>query len=128
MKFLKIVLLSLVVLFTTSFTNEHNIDTPTPIEYSKGYEFIPVIDWTASGAGYWTKGYGYNLYSDFDWMVTRSTNKIGGYYYYDFWFYSQSYYWDGVNSKYTYTNIREVTISVDVGYGAKDVVMDMNMD
>jgi hypothetical protein len=46
-------------------------------------------------------------------MITRSKYPINGYYYYDFWFYSQSYYWDGYSASYAYTNLRNVNVYLD---------------
>ena len=126
MEFIKIVLLSLAILFTTPIKPHYKSEVIIPIFFSQNYEVINIINWTQSDLGYWIVGYGYNLYSDFDWMVTRSVySDTYGYYYYDLWFFSQSYYWDGVNVKYCHTNIREITVSIDVGKGKKDVVMDM---
>jgi hypothetical protein len=108
MKFLKIVLILMMSFVTTSFTP---IDYISPkYRLVQTYQTQPYKGWTQSGSGYWIQGTTYNTYNDFDYMITRSVNKINGYYYYDFWFYSQSYYWDGYNAQYTSTNIKNFVI------------------
>lgn len=82
------------------------------------------INWQPSNSGYWTYGMGYNVYNDFDYCVTRNVYDKSGYYYYDFWFYSQSYYWDGANAKYTSTNVRNISIFINEGYGLKLINYD----
>lgn len=84
------------------------------------YEVITYKTWAPSGVGYWTRGYYYNIYNDFDWMLTRSTETINGYYYFDFWFFSQSYYWDGYTPEYASTNIRNIDVYVDGRYYKSD--------
>jgi len=96
----KIIFLILIVLSTFSYSQSK-------------YETIKYIDWGKSNSGYWTEHNSYAVYNDFDWCVTRSKYKIGGYYYFDFWFYSQSYYWDGQSPSYTSTNIRDVSVYFD---------------
>lgn len=107
----------LVVLVVTSFTPLTVKDDAIPTTYyeeSQSYDVQSYISWRPSGYGYWTQGSTYSIYNDFDWMVTRSIypNK-NGYYYYDFWFFSQSYYWDGYSASYTSTNLRDVNVYVN---------------
>ena len=111
MKFLKIILLLLVITTNTSFINP---PTPTNIEViNKSYPTVVYIPWRKSGSGYWTQSKGYNRYNDFDFMVSRSTQKINGYYYFDIWLYSQSYYWVNSNPEYVSTNISNVRVLVN---------------
>ena len=105
MKVFKIILLTL--LLSTSFiysqkTNETN-----------KYETIVYSDWQNSGSGYWSTNDKYYTYNDFDFLISRSKETFGGYYYYDFWLFSQSYYWDGNEATYTSTNIKDITVIVD---------------
>lgn len=115
MKFLKYLILVLVFGLTTSFISSEKDNYPYDEGYSQTYDVITYIGWTQSGVGYWTEGSYYYTYHDFDWMITRSATTINGYYYFDFWFYSQSYYWDGYTADYTSTNLRNINIYVD-GY------------
>lgn len=78
-----------------------------------GYETQVYVPWKKSGSGYWLDHGTYYTYNDFSFMVSRSKYKIGGYYYYDIWFYSESYYWDGQNADYTSTNIKNVYVYVN---------------
>lgn len=82
------------------------------------------LGWRKSGSGYWTYSVGYNTYNDFDYAITRNVYDKSGYYYYDFWFYSQSYYWDGYRATYTSTNIRNITVFINEGDGLKLVNYD----
>lgn len=110
-KFLKISLLLSFLFITTSFGEKYGTEI-----------YIP---WKVSGSGYWTNLNGYAVYNDFEYMVSRSTSVDQyGYYYYDFWFYSQSYYWDGYNATYTSTNIRNVIVQVNEGYGYRTISYD----
>lgn len=109
MKYIKLFILS-IFLLTTSFTpsNDKNYSV------SQTYNTLTYVDWHKSGSGYWIESDGYNIYNDFDWMITRSIYPDNyGYYYYDIWFYSQSYYWDGQNAAYTATNIKYITVFVN---------------
>lgn len=83
------------------------------------------VDWQHSNSGYWMYRNGYNVYNDFDYMVSRSIypDKYGYYSFY-FWFYSQSYYWDGYRASYTSTNIRNVIVYINEGYGDKVISYD----
>lgn len=84
------------------------------------------VNWQPSNSGYWTYSNGYNIYNDFDYCVTRNSYDKSGYYYYDFWFFSQSYYWDGRNATYTSTNVRNISIFINEGYGLKLVGYDFS--
>lgn len=77
------------------------------------YNTVIYLDWRLSGSAYWVDNGTYYTYNDFSYMVTRSTQPMGGYYYYDFWLFSQSYYWDGINANYTSTNIKNVYVYVN---------------
>ena len=111
----KSILISIFLLFV--FSNEpvgaiepnHSIVNTKTIYQTSSY-----IPWSRSNSGYWYTYSTYSVYSDFDWMVTRSNKPdYYGYYYYHTWFYSQSFYWDGYNKKYTSTNIRNIKIYVN---------------
>jgi hypothetical protein len=122
MRVLKNILLVLTLcLFTSSvgpgLIEKESVNTDV-VEYSEtttygGYETEVYIPWKKSGSGYWLQYSGYYVYNDFSFMISRSKEKIGGYYYYDIWFYSESYYWDGKNAEYTSTNIKNVYVYVD---------------
>jgi hypothetical protein len=117
MKVLKLILLSMVVLISTSFIpSSHVIDdiVTNKTTLQQSYDVQTYIPWKVSGSGYWSKSTNYQIYNDFDFMVTRSIYpNNGGYYYYDFWFFSQSYYWDGYSQSYTSTNLKNVNIYVN---------------
>lgn len=81
-------------------------------KYQK-YHTVVYIDWSLSGSGYWIKHPRYHIYNDFKMMISRSTTTIGGYYHYDLWFYSESYYWDGRKATYTSTNVKNINVYVD---------------
>ena len=99
--------------FTPSTTNYDLIPTTHYVE-SQGYDVQSYINWTPSGAGYWTQSTSYSIYNDFDYKITRSVYpNRNGYYYYDFWLFSQSYYWDGYTSSYTSTNLKNVNVYVN---------------
>ena len=69
---------------------------------------------------------GYNVYSNFDYMISRSVYPDSyGYYNFYFWFYSQSYYWDGRNPIYTSTNVRNITVHVYDITGEKLDIRDL---
>ena len=104
MKFLKILLFYILTVLVVSFTNTAQSQT---------YDVQVYKSWTPSGVGYWTQGRYYHVYNDFDWMITRSVMSFNGYYYFDFWFFSQSYYWDGYKADYAATNIRNIKVYVD---------------
>jgi hypothetical protein len=90
------------------------------VSFSKKNETEVYIYWQQSNSGYWTYGRGFNVYSDFDYMVSRTTYTDSyGFYTYYFWFYSQSYYWDGYRATYTSTNVRNITVHINEGYGLK---------
>jgi hypothetical protein len=111
MKFLKIILLLLIVVTNTSFINSPN---PTNTEVIREpYTTVVYIPWKKSGSGYWTQTRGYNRYNDFDMMISRSTTQINGYYYFDVWLYSQSYYWVNNSPNYVSTNITNVSVIVN---------------
>lgn len=112
MKFFKVILFVITFLFVSSFKSDKNL--------KQGYDVIPYINWKPSGVGYWTTTRGYSVYNDFDWMVTRSKYSYNGYYYFDFWFFSQSYYWDGYQSQYTTTNIKKIDVYFDGQYVLSD--------
>jgi len=83
------------------------------------------VNWQPSKSGYWTYGVGFNVYNDFDYMISRSTYPDNyGYYTFYFWFYSQSYYWDGYNATYTSTNVRNISIFINEAYGNKLICYD----
>jgi len=104
-------LLILVFLITTSF--------------GQGYETETYVNWKHSNSGYWISNNGFNVYSDFDFMITRTVYPDNyGYYTFYFWLYSQSYYWDGYRASYTSTNIRNVTVHISEGGGLKLVAYD----
>lgn len=107
MKVLKIILSVFILFLCTSFIFKGN-HLPTS---RGGYEVEVFLPWTRSGSGYWTQYKGYSVYNDFDYMITKSKYPINGGYYYDFWFYSQSYYWDGYTAQYTSTNVRNFILS-----------------
>lgn len=111
MNMFKNFLLILFFLITTSF--------------GQGYETDTYVSWKQSNSGYWQSNYGFNVYNDFDFMITRTVNPDNyGYYTFYFWFYSQSYYWDGYKATYTSTNIRNVTVHMNDGNGLKLVAYD----
>jgi hypothetical protein len=123
MKFLKLVLIFLFVFLNTSFITISDVNENTIIYdegYSQSYDVEPYIQWSPSGVGYWTQNTNYYIYNDFDWMISRSVNTFNGYYYFDFWFFSQSYYWDGYNASYTSTNLRNVNVYVDGDHYTSD--------
>jgi hypothetical protein len=124
MKVLKLILLTLVVFVTTSFIPSVKIeDGIVTNRVVKSYDVQTYIPWKVSGSGYWSNSHNYQIYNDFDFKVTRSIYpNRNGYYYYDFWFFSQSYYWDGYKQSYTSTNIKNVNIYV----GNQLVVSDYN--
>jgi hypothetical protein len=104
-------LLVLTIGTTATLNSEASVDA-----VSEGTQYVGYIPWSKSGAGYWTQSTGYSIYNDFDWKVTRTQYADSyGYYYYYVWFYSQSYWWDGYNAKYTSTNVKNVVMSVN-GY------------
>ena len=110
----KIFLVSLFLLISTSF--------------SVKYDSQIYVPWKVSGSGYWTNAKGYSVYNDFDYMVSKSTYPDQyGYYSYDFWFYSQSYYWDGYKANYASTNVRDISIYLNDGYGLKLMSYDNSM-
>lgn len=100
--------LVLILFLLTSVFTSKSVDTTSNrsiIEY-KFYQNTSYINWSKSGVGYWTSYSNYSVYNDFDWMVSRSNAPdYNGYYYYYIWFYSQSFYWNGYDKKYTSTNI-----------------------
>lgn len=106
----------IVMLVTTSFIFKGDTTETLPtstLVVTDVYDVEPYLPWQSSGSGYWTESTNYYIYNDFDFMVSRSVKPIGGYYYYDFWFFSQSYYWDGRESSYTSTNLRNINIYVN---------------
>ena len=115
MRVLKNILLIGVLILTTSFLPTEVTNKEIGINYteSQTYDVQQYIGWSPSGVGYWTQGRYYHVYNDFDWMLTRSVKSFDGYYYFDFWFFSQSYYWDGYSADYASTNIRNVKVYVD---------------
>ena len=118
MKCFKIILILLIFLLGSSFTQQIGGD-------GEKYPTETYMGWKPSGSGYWLLYSGYGVYNDFDFMVTKSIDADeNGYYSYDFWFFSQSYYWDGRNAVYTATNIRYITVSVDVGIGSQVILMN----
>lgn len=95
------------------------------ISFTQKNETEVYVNWQPSKSGYWNYGVGFNVYNDFDYMVSRTTYPDNyGYYTYYFWFYSQSYYWDGNNATYTSTNVRNITIFINEGYGNKLICYD----
>jgi len=84
------------------------------LDYRAIYEDVTYISWSKSNSGYWTNYTNYSVYNDFDWMVSRSNQPdYYGYYYYHIWFYSQSFYWNGYNKKFTSTNIKDIKLYVN---------------
>jgi len=82
-------------------------------------------NWQTTNSGYWMYRNGYNVYSNFDYMISRSVYPDSyGYYTFYFWFYSQSYYWDGRNPIYTSTNVRNITVHIYDITGEKLVSYD----
>lgn len=112
---LKKLLIVVFLVFTTSFT-----PTSKKVDKKQTYDIVTYIKWTPSYSGYWTYSKGYSIYNDFDWMVSRSTYSYNGYYYFDFWFFSQSYYWDGYQAQYTTTNIKKVDVYFDGSWVLSD--------
>ena len=107
MKFLKLLLLSFIFCITTSFLSTDKLQQEQIQQSSWNYETVVFLDWTPSGSDYWSQSKGYSVYNGFDYMITRSKYPVyEDYYYYDFWFYSQSYYWDGYKATYVATNIK----------------------
>jgi hypothetical protein len=120
MRVLRNILLMVGLILTTSFMPT-SVPSEEPITLTvQKYDTQPYITWRRSGSGYWTQYTNYYVYNDFDWMVSRSVGTINGYYYYDFWFYSQSYYWDGYSASYTSTNLRNVNVYVDGKHYSSD--------
>jgi len=116
MKVFKYVFLLLTVFLMTSSScmMEDTDKVKTEFEEAYGnYETEVYVPWQHSGVGYWVQYQTYYTYNDFSYMVSRSKETFGGYYYYDVWFYSNSYYWDGNNATYTSTNIKYVYVYVD---------------
>ena len=99
-------------IITTSFT-----------KYGVGDEIY--VNWQPSNSGYWSYYNTFNIYSDFDYMISKSAypDKYGYYTFY-FCFYSQSHYWDGRNATYTSTNIRNITVHLNEGNGNKLICYD----
>ena len=111
MKVLKNIVLILAILLSTSFIHKGEISHK--IVKPQAYGTQVYTPWKTSGSGYWTTNANYHIYNDFDFMITRSTYpNSGGYYFYDFWFFSQSYYWNGYGASYTSTNITGVSVYV----------------
>jgi len=103
-------ILSLILIFTLWISPTFKHDTVTPVVAASS-NTVSYIEWTPSNSGYWTQYTSYSVYNDFEWSVVRSKypDDYGQYYYY-VWFYSQSYFWDGYNAKYTSTNIKNIKI------------------
>jgi hypothetical protein len=95
------------------------------VSFTQKNETEVYVNWQPSKSGYWTYGVGFNVYNDFDYMISRSTYPNNyGYYTFYFWFYSQSYYWNGYNATYTSTNVRNITVFINEGYGNKLICYD----
>jgi hypothetical protein len=117
MKVLKNTMLALIVIIMTSFiprdkTCEVDDVIHTVMNYQT-YDTQVHTSWKLSGSGYWRESNGYSIYNDFEYAISRSIYPINGYYYYDFWFFSQSYYWDGYTQHWAATNMMNVDVYVD---------------
>lgn len=112
MKFFKFIIFVVIFLTLSSFKGDKSS--------KQTYEVVTYVNWKPSSVGYWATTRGYSVYNDFDWMVTRSKYSYNGYYYFDFWFFSQSYYWDGYQAQYTTTNIKKIDVYFDGNWVTSD--------